>query len=195
MAPDETAAAPIDQLVATRDRFLAFVRARVADPQLAEDIVQDALLRAVRSLDELRDDERIVPWFYRILRNGIVDAYRRRSVREGRTVSLADELDLPEEASGAASLALCECFRPLIRGLKPDYGELIESELAEEPTAAAAQRLAITPNNLKVRRHRARRALRRRLEETCRVCAEHGCLDCTCPAAPTTEARTAGSEV
>lgn len=195
MAAEAPTEAPIEQLVAARDRFIAFVRARVADPQLAEDIVQDALLRAVRSIDEVRDDERIVPWFYRILRNGIVDAYRRRSVREGRTVSLGNELDLPDEPSDADSIALCECFRPLIPSLKPEYGELIESELAEEPTAAAAQRLAITPNNLKVRRHRARRALRRRIEETCRVCAEHGCLDCTCPAAPTTEARTAGSEV
>ena len=46
--------------------------------------------------------------------------------------------------------------------------------------AIQASDLGITPNNLKVRRHRARRALRARLEETCRICAAHGCLDCTC---------------
>ena len=34
-----------------------------------------------------------------------------------------------------------------------------------------------------VRLHRARKALRLRLEETCRACADHGCLDCTCKAA------------
>jgi RNA polymerase sigma-70 factor (ECF subfamily) len=28
--------------------------------------------------------------------------------------------------------------------------------------------------------HRARQALRRRLEESCGTCAEHACLDCSC---------------
>jgi RNA polymerase sigma-70 factor (ECF subfamily) len=43
-----------------------------------------------------------------------------------------------------------------------------------------AQELKIQPNKLKVRRHRARQALKQLLEETCRTCAIHGCLDCTC---------------
>jgi len=43
-----------------------------------------------------------------------------------------------------------------------------------------AKELGITPNNLKVRRHRARQQLRERLEEVCRTCAKHGCLDCSC---------------
>jgi RNA polymerase sigma-70 factor (ECF subfamily) len=195
VSTDEASAAPIERLVAARGAFLAFVRGRVADPELAEDIVQDALLRAVRSLDELRDDDRIVPWFYRILRNGIVDAYRRRSVRDGRTLTLDDNVDVPDQAAEAESSALCACFRSLLPTLSPEYAEVIESDLAEEPTAAAAKRLAITPNNLKVRRHRARQALRRRLEEACRVCAEHGCLDCTCPAAPAAETGAVGPDV
>ncbi len=65
--------------------------------------------------------------------------------------------------------------------LKPEYAELIEKmELADGDPAQVAKQLGINRNNLKVRRHRARQALRERLEETCRVCAKHGCLDCTC---------------
>ena len=76
---------------------------------------------------------------------------------------------------------LCECFRGLIPTLKAEYAELIEAlDLGAESPEAAARRLGITSNNLKVRRHRARQALRKRLDETCRSCAEHGCLDCTC---------------
>ena len=99
MTLDEARAGPIDRLIAARSEFLAFVRTRVADSELAEDIVQDALLRAVRSFDQLRDDERVVPWFYRILRNGIVDAYRRRAARDGQLVALLDEFDLPDETT------------------------------------------------------------------------------------------------
>ena len=168
------------ELLAAREQFLAFVRSRVADPGLAEDILQDAMLRALRSLPSLRDEERLVPWFYRILRNGIVDAYRRQAVRNRHSAALPDELDLADEPSAAQTTALCECFRAILPTLRPEYAEVIERELAEESSAETAASLAITPNNLKVRRHRARRALRERLEQSCSLCAAHGCIDCTC---------------
>jgi len=170
-----------EQLFGARREFLGFVRRRVADPDLAEDILQDALLRAVQSADDLADEARLVPWFYRILRNAIVDAYRRGAVRQRHTTSLPDDFDLPDEPSEADAQRLCECFRALIPTLKPEYAEVLEAvDLDEEPTEQVTARLGITANNLKVRRHRARQALRQRLEETCRVCSTHGCLDCTC---------------
>jgi RNA polymerase sigma factor (sigma-70 family) len=170
------------QLAEGRDQFLAFVRRRLADPDLAEDVLQDAYVRAVSAAPELRDEERITAWFYRILRNAIVDAYRRRDVRDRRAAPLdAPDTDLPDEPSEEDDRILCACFRDLLPTLNPGYAELIETvELGDEPPEAAAQRLGVTPNNLKVRRHRARQALRKRLEETCRLCAAHGCLDCTC---------------
>lgn len=171
------------QLFAARQEFLGFVRRRVSDPDLAEDILQDALLRAIRSADTLEDDARLVPWFYRILRNAIIDAYRRRDVRQRRTTRLEDEFDVAEDPSDSDERTLCECFRALIPTLKPEYAEVLDAvDLREESTETVTARLGITANNLKVRRHRARQALRERLEETCRVCSTHGCLDCTCEA-------------
>ena len=74
--PVPGAPSPLEaQLSAARQDFLRFVRGRVSDPDLAEDIVQDALLRAVQSADTLRDEDRVIPWFYRILRNAIIDAW------------------------------------------------------------------------------------------------------------------------
>lgn len=171
-----------ERLVSARERFLTFVRARVSDPELAEDILQDALLRAFRSIDKVDDEQRLLSWFYAILRNGIVDAYRRRDVRRRHLTALPDEFDLAATPSAEVELALCECFRELIPTLKPEYASVLASELEGEPTAALLQRLRVTPANLKVRRYRARQALRRRLEETCHICSEHGCLDCTCDA-------------
>jgi hypothetical protein len=45
-----------------------------------------------------------------------------------------------------------------------------------------ASETGMTANNAAVRAHRARQALRRRLAESCGVCAEHGCVDCSCGA-------------
>ena len=150
----------------------------MADPELAEDILQDSLLHAVRAAPELRDEDRLLPWFYRVLQNAIIDAYRRRGVEQAHVVAA----DLPDVAAEPEDdPELCACFERLIPTLKSEYAELIRSvELGNEPPTATAARLGITPNNLKVRRHRARQALRQKLEETCRTCADHGCLDCTC---------------
>ena len=166
------------RLLEARDQFLGYIRKRIDDPELAEDILQDSLLRATRAATGLRDDDRLIPWFYRILQNAITDAYRRRSVERRHLVASGGEEPSIEPEDEAT---LCDCFRALVPTLKSEYAELIETvELGGESPEAAAQRLGITSNNLKVRRHRARQALRRRLEETCRSCAEHGCLDCTC---------------
>jgi RNA polymerase sigma-70 factor (ECF subfamily) len=170
----------IQPLLDARERFLAFLRTRIADPHLAEDLLQDSFLRALRAAPELKDEARLVPWFYRVLQNAVVDAYRRRGVARSRIGPLDMGIDVASPP-GEDEAALCECFRELVPALKPEYAELVTAlDLNGEAPEAAAIRLGITPNNLKVRRHRARQALRRRLEETCRVCAEHHCLDCTC---------------
>lgn len=48
-----------------------------------------------------------------------------------------------------------------------------------KPKTVAAE-LGITPGNAAVRLHRARHALRLRLQTTCGMCTEHGCLECVC---------------
>ena len=167
-----------ERLLDARGQFLGYIRKRIDDPELAEDILQDSLLRAIRATPGLRDEERLIPWFYRVLQNAIVDTYRRRGVEQAHVVAA----DLPEVAAEPEDDAeLCRCFERLIPTMKPEYAELIQAvELGRESPDVVAERLGITPNNLKVRRHRARQALRRKLEETCRTCADHGCLDCTC---------------
>ncbi len=167
-----------NRLIEAREQFLGFIRKRIDDPELAEDILQDSLLRALRAMPDLRDEERLVPWFYRVLQNAITDAYRRRGVHQKYVVVA----DIPEMAAQPKDDSeLCACLERLIPSLKSDYADLIQTvELGHESPDKAAGRLGITSNNLKVRRHRARQALRRKLEETCRTCADHGCLDCTC---------------
>lgn len=184
-AHEHTTRTPVvEALSAARTQYLAFVRRRISDPDLAEDILQEALLRALRAAPDIEDEERLAAWFYRVLRNAIVDAYRRRDVQARRTERLDEDYDLPDP-SEPDERTLCECFRELLPALRPEYAAVLEAvDLDEVSISVAAERLGITANNLNVRRHRARQALRRSLEDTCRVCADHGCLDCTCETAP-----------
>jgi len=178
--PAQTAEHGFEQLYESRQRFVEYVRHRINDAELAEDIVHDSLLKALKSAPELQDQERLVPWFYRILRNAVIDEYRKRDVAR-RHVEHADELpDLPD-LSEEEERTICSCFQALLPTLKPEYRELITAlDLGDETAEDAASRLNITPNNLKVRRHRARQALRRQLEEACGMCAAGHCTDCTC---------------
>ncbi len=171
-------------LLPARAALLGYLRRRVDSDAVAEDLLQDALLRALRAAPALRDEARLVPWFYRILENAVTDHYRRRGVRQA-------VLDPDADASDAAALApeeeavLCACFRALLPTLTPAYAEVIDAlDLRAEAASAVADRLGISRGALKVRHHRARRQLRDRLETTCRSCARHGCLDCTCHPLP-----------
>jgi RNA polymerase sigma-70 factor, ECF subfamily len=168
------------QLLSSRQRFLDYIRSKIADPELAEDILQESLLRAVQAAPSVRDEERLVPWFRSILQHAIVDTYRRRGVERKHVGEVLPE-ELGAEPDPEDEAVVCGCFQELIPTLRPEYAELIRAvELGGEAPDAAAERLGITPDNLKVRRHRARQALRQRLQETCRMCADHHCLDCTC---------------
>lgn len=151
----------------------------MSDPDLAEDILQNSLLKSLRAAPDLRDEEKSIPWLYRIVRNAITDTYRRKRREVKYLEQYAGEVDDRHDPEGEQ--ALCACFRELIPTLKPEYSELIERvELADGDPEQVAEQLGITRNNLKVRRHRARQQLRERLKETCRTCADHGCIDCTC---------------
>jgi RNA polymerase sigma factor (sigma-70 family) len=73
---------PLDRLIAQRKQFLGFVQRRVPDPELAEDILQIAYLRAFEHRDDFEPAEPAVAWFYRSLRNAVIDNYRRQGSKQ-----------------------------------------------------------------------------------------------------------------
>src|ERR1043166_9582574 len=90
-----------EALVDNHRKFLAFVEKRVGDRALAEDILQDAFVKSLEKQDEIRDDASSVAWFYQLLRNSIIDQYRRRATRpkalEALAVALKDAVEPPPE--------------------------------------------------------------------------------------------------
>ena len=179
---EENLAAFLDQ---SRRHLLAFIESKVGDPEWAEDILQTSVLKALRAAESLREEEKLVPWFYQIVRHAITDArrqkareekYRRKYEVESRDSEIREAMSPEEEAM------ICRCFRALLPALKDEYRVVIdEMELGNRDPEEMAQHLGITRNNLNVRRHRARRQLRRQLEALCSWCPEHGYDDCGCP--------------
>lgn len=169
------------QLVENQSEFLRFLERRLGDRALAEDILQDAFIKSIEKEESVRDDESSVAWFYRLLRNAVVDHYRRSGARNRALELLARELQDAVEPPPEIQGVICGCVSRLATELKPEYAEAIRRiEVDGVAVHDFAHEAGITPNNASVRAFRAREALRRKVQSTCGACAEHGCVDCTC---------------
>ena len=161
------------------NEFVAFARKRLGDVDLGADAVQESLLKALKGKEQLRQEESAKAWFYRILRRTIIDLHRRHDARDRALDNLQHQVDVPPDED--EERVVCACMNGLIATLAPQYADLIRRlDLNSEDPVAVAKGLGISKNNLNVRTHRARQQLRQRLEQTCRVCAQRGCLDCHC---------------
>lgn len=177
---ERPSSAVIAKLVERHREFLAFVERRVGDRALAEDVLQDAFVRGLDRASALRDEESAVAWFYRVLRNALVD--RRRRAASGVRGLEVESAELPEPAADAELEAVaCRCVAELASTLKPEYAQALRRiELDGVPVKDFAAETGISASNAAVRVFRAREALREQVARTCRTCAEHGCLDCSC---------------
>lgn len=171
------------ELAANREAFRRFLASRVRGDAEAQDILQESLLRAIEKAPSLRDPSRATAWFYQILRNAIADHHRSSATEGRRNDDLGRELRIAGE--GASPLepppTPCACVNRELATLRPAYAELLRRiDLGGEEPGRVASDLGITPANLAVRLHRARRALRTGIEHACGPCAGEGCRDCTC---------------
>lgn len=170
-------------LVESRRQILGFLRRRMGNAEEAEEVLQAFMLRAVERSAQLRDVRTVRGWLSRILATTIVDHQRRSAKRRQREAVMnpADLEILSIEPDEELDQAVCNCLYKLLPTLKPDYAEVIwRIDLLGEPRDRVAASLGVTLNNVTVRLHRGRQALKRRLEEMCLTCPIHGFLDCRC---------------
>ena len=168
-------------LVANHREFLNFLMRRVGDRALAEDLLQEAFVRGVSRADTLRDGESVIAWFYRSLRNAVIDAYRRKGAAARRLEQLAQQMELSSEPDAELQQSVCKCVAQLSGTLKSEYATALQRiEIDGLSVQAYAQEAGVTANNAAVRVFRARQALRKQVLTTCGTCADHGCLDCHC---------------
>jgi len=168
-------------LVDNHREFLGFLERRLGDRVLAEDILQEAFARGIERLDTLRDGESAIAWFYRILRNAVVDHRRRRGSAQRALDAFASEVEGHVEPKEEVRGAICQCVTRLAKTLKPEYRDALERiEVEGVAVKDFAEEQGISASNAAVRVFRAREALRKQVAVSCGTCAEHGCIECTC---------------
>lgn len=165
-------------LLANEQRsLLRFLSLRLRSETDAEELLQQALLRAAEKIETLHDHERLEAWFYRLLRRTVADHFAHRATEAARIEALRVEA----ESGTDEQVATCACSLGLLGRLRPDYQEMLRRvDIDEEPIVSVAASLGITTNNATVRLHRARKGLRVKLLRYCNTSSAKSCLDCGC---------------
>jgi len=161
--------------------FLRYVGRRTGSLSEAEDVLQDFYVKVVRSAGSIRSEASLRGWMAQVLRRTLTDHYRSASVRKRGQKRLEAAESSTLHIDDEADRAVCGCVYRILPTLSADYGQIIwRVDLLGHSRAKVAKSLGITVNNLGVRIHRARHALRTALERFCVTCPEHGFLNCAC---------------
>jgi RNA polymerase sigma-70 factor (ECF subfamily) len=153
------------------DRLYAVVLRFVADGEEAQDVTQEAFLRAWRSIGRFRGRSQFFTWLYRI---GINEAKRRAGRRPPAELFASLDSDPVPEApdwSEAPQLrleqsGLRDVLERAVRELPPRYrATVVLRDVEGLSTREAAEVMELSEAAFKSRLHRARLAVRRSLEE------------------------------
>jgi RNA polymerase sigma-70 factor, ECF subfamily len=160
------------------ERLRGFIGRRIGDPDAADDVAQEVLLRLHRSMGDLRVEDRLDAFAYRIARNAIIDHYRSRaSARE--TPAEPDDLHIRIDAGGDTDQdadgdgprqELARCLAPLIRELREPYREALTlTDLGKLSQVDAAEVVGLSVPGMKARVQRARAQVHELLTGCCEV--------------------------
>nr|WP_083467402.1 sigma-70 family RNA polymerase sigma factor [Kibdelosporangium sp. MJ126-NF4]CEL23410.1 RNA polymerase sigma-54 factor RpoN [Kibdelosporangium sp. MJ126-NF4]CEL23474.1 RNA polymerase sigma-70 factor [Kibdelosporangium sp. MJ126-NF4]CTQ96854.1 RNA polymerase sigma-54 factor RpoN [Kibdelosporangium sp. MJ126-NF4] len=144
--------------------LLRYVLRLTGDDQLAEDVVQEALLRAWKNPDILaQGDSAARAWLYTVARNVVIDD--RRSARARREIGLET---VPERARSDPTESALDTWlvADALSQLTPDHRTVIvRAYYMGQSVAELAELLDVPPGTVRSRLHYGLRALRLALQE------------------------------
>lgn len=171
------------------DRFVEYFRAKVFQYSLlmcghredAEDVAQDTLLKVFENFEQLREPERVRAWVFRIARNACYMKRRKSVFAPAQELSLEDFLPHMDRQGGQRKLEIADWSAlPDTQALRSELKSVIHQAIKELPeiyravillrdveeltTGEAAEVLEVTDEVIKTRLHRARLAVRQKLD-------------------------------
>lgn len=145
----------------------AFIRRRVSDEHVADDLLQETFVRVHRNIETLQEANRLAAWVYQIARNVVHDYHRRESTsavafEDVDAVSDRSDKQAPLGRGGIAWLDA------MIRSLPDGYREAVQlGEIDGLSQQEVAVRLGLSLSGAKSRIQRGRAMLKNALEECC----------------------------
>ncbi|MGQ9586247.1 MAG: RNA polymerase sigma factor [Anaerolineae bacterium] len=173
-------ARPQDRTVALDARFerifqeyqqpiASYLLRLVDDPRQAEELAQEAFLKAYRALEALPADANVRAWLYRIATNTAYDALRRRRLLKWLPLGRHPYRETSVSQTLEARIAERDAVRRALAELPPLYRvPLVLYTVEGFSTQEIAEVLHVSPNTVKVRIFRARQMFQQAYEEDSR---------------------------
>ncbi len=155
-------------------RVYRYVQSMVHDAVEAEDLTQEAFLRAYKERESLRESGALVAWLYRIATHAALDRLRQRARRAPKESDEdVSEIELPDPNNvslqqGLEQGEMSACVQEYLADLPDNYRSVILLHDMEELTGSQiAELLELPLATVKMRLHRARQRLQAALKAGC----------------------------
>lgn len=143
------------------NEFFFFILKRVRDEEITKEILQNSFLKIHRNLASLKEESKVRPWAYQIVRNEIANFHNQKLVTKTTEIP-------SEKADSILGVDSFCCFEKFINNLPQKYRSVIEEVyLKGNSQAQTAANLNITLSNTKARIHRAKEILKTNFQECC----------------------------
>ncbi|WP_434512061.1 RNA polymerase sigma factor SigZ [Desulfitobacterium sp. AusDCA] len=151
------------------DRLLSYIKLKVHDEYIAEDLLQEVFLKLYKHIDKLEEVSELKPWLYKITSNTIIDYYRKHNEDPIMDEFLEKELKANEEAVNMND-EIGQCLKSLIFKLPNKYQtSLLLYDLEGLKHKEIARKLNISISCSKTRVQRARNKLKEILFDCCDI--------------------------
>ena len=162
------------------ERFVEHFRSKVfhyswlmcGQPEDAEEVAQETLLKVFENFDQLRNPERVRPWVFRIAKNACLMQRRKSVFAPAHELSLEDlppAAELPAGEPQAEALLLSSELRAVLDRVIAELPQAYRAvvllrDIEELSTEETAQILDLGTDVVKTRLHRGRAAMRQTLD-------------------------------
>lgn len=165
--------------------LLRFIKKRVKDNDIANDLLQDIFIKIHLKLSTLSDTDKLTSWVYQITRNSIFDYYKKHKhfTDIPSDIYALDEPKLFNNEFG-------KCLKPFINQLPDTYRDaILQTELGQLSQKEFAEKSDISYSGAKSRIQRGRQKLYELFNQCCKISADkygnileykrkHNCSDC-----------------
>ncbi|MBO8156329.1 MAG: RNA polymerase sigma factor SigZ [Bacillaceae bacterium] len=155
-----------------KDKLKTFILKRVSHPQDAEDLLQEVFLKIHSYEGALEEIDRMESWIYQITRNTIIDYYRKKGRKQEISMNENIEGTLEEKADTEDNLndVVSNWIKEMIQSLPAhDRQALILTEFQNYKQKELADELGLSLSGAKSRVQRARKRLKKALQECCHL--------------------------
>jgi len=179
--PNEARDSLVAALIGHSAELLRFARKYAANAADTEDALQELCVKLLVQRYTLRDPAKASGWLKVALRNIAIDHHRKRLAERRAEDVFGETIAANADEGGQPGFAACNCLESALAKLEPNHADMIgRVDIRQESRAHVASSAGISDGNMRIRLLRARRALRRQIDDECPSCPAYDGRQCLC---------------